>query len=96
MKSNYLLFLAALAMLGTACTGPRYASSTEYDDVYYSQADRTEALPSNQVADRPSQADRAPYRQQVDNYNDAYYDEDDFYYSRRLRRFSQANYGSWR
>ncbi|MEL6845215.1 MAG: hypothetical protein AAFP02_18575, partial [Bacteroidota bacterium] len=91
------LFLLSLMAFGlVACSGPRYASTTEYDDVYYSSSDQTEPVATARVEEAYESQER--YREPVDSYNDTYYAEDDFYYSRRLRRFNStaSNYGNWR
>ena len=49
MKRISLILTALAAVMFTACSGPRYASSTEYDDVYYSSSDQTEVA-STQTA----------------------------------------------
>lgn len=109
MKSVRLLSLVFVAAAVSACTGSRYTSSSEYDDVYFTSADKAEVevatnYEEDQYSDGPAvytspdrenrnyNSDR--YRQ-VDNYNDAYYQDDDFYYSRRLRRFGQTS-NAWR
>ena len=94
MKPIKFTLFAAFAMLVASCAGPRYASTTEYDDVYYSKSDKTEAV----VRESAQPADDYTYQRttRVDDYTDAYYDEDDFYFSRRLRRFNQPATGNWR
>ena len=101
MKSiQSLLLLATVGLLFSACTGPRYASSVEYDDAYFSRADIADPV----AVEKPRQQERAEeyassprtYRQPVDSYQDAYYDEDDFTFSRRMRRFNQSSAQSWR
>ncbi len=99
------LWLVVLLGIGlSACSSTRYASTTEIDDVYYSSSDETEPLQTTSYGDRDRQ-DNHSYdyssryserREPVDSYAEAYYDDDDFHYSRRLRRFDQANAGNWR
>ena len=96
MRSIHAILFVSAALLAASCTGPRYASTTEYDDVYYSKSDRSEAV----VKEKPlKQRDNYAYTPRrnapVDNYYDAYYDDDDFYFSRRIRRFNQAG-SNWR
>ncbi len=76
-----------------SCTSTQQVATSEYDDVYYSSSDYTERT----VPDRQSNASREGY-QDSRYYEDGYsrYDEDDFYYSRRLRRFSQTHNNAWR
>ncbi|MEZ4824676.1 MAG: hypothetical protein R3C61_00065 [Bacteroidia bacterium] len=110
MKPIKVLLLTFVAAAVSSCTGSKYASSSEYDDVYFTSADKVEVAVDDQdngysneqqsnVYSNPDQdnyvynADR--YRRPVDNYNDAYYQDDDFYYSRRVRRFSQSS-NAWR
>ncbi|MCB0856257.1 MAG: hypothetical protein KDD63_28755, partial [Bacteroidetes bacterium] len=103
MKSLSYFLLASAALAFTACTGPRYSSSTEYDDVYVTSADlqKTETSNVNYQSDQDNYRDSDRndnyaynpdrYRRQVDNYYDEYYQEDDFYFSRRMRRFGNTN-----
>ena len=109
MKSVRLLSLVFVAAAVSACTGSRYTSSSEYDDVYFTSADKAEVevvsdFQEDQYSDDPAvytnpDRDNRNYNsdryRQVDNYNDAYYQDDDFYYSRRLRRFGQSS-NAWR
>lgn len=90
----------------TSCTSTRHASQeAEYDDVYYSPStDAVEVVASR--TDDPTlnrqdedgnyvyNADR--FRRPVDSYYDEYYQDDDFYFSRRMRRFDQRGSASWR
>ncbi|TAE61125.1 MAG: hypothetical protein EAZ89_00915 [Bacteroidetes bacterium] len=108
MKWINLTGLAAGALLLASCTSSRYASVAEYDDVYYNATDRRaerEALVAEENAepqpeatydDRYSTPSASATREPVDNYRDYYYSDDDFSFSRRVRRFEQSNYGSWR
>jgi hypothetical protein len=90
------IILVALAAIGfVACSGPRYASSTEYDDVYYSRSDQT-TLPSAEAQDTYNDNTTRYQREPVESYNDTYYSDDDFYYSRRLRRFGTSSTSNWR
>lgn len=102
MNKALFLIAASGAMLLSSCTGSKYASTTEYDDVYYSKSDAPEVIvvesdPVNRAADNDRytyDADR--YRRPVDNYYDEYYADDDFYFSRRVRRFNNVGAASWR
>ncbi len=108
MKTATFLLVLTSTLAFTACTSSRYAASgSEYDDVYHSRNDAPVVLAS-EVAPEPLQptyqapdpdnytynADR--YRRPVDSYSDEYYDEDDFYFSRRVRRFNSRGDASWR
>lgn len=102
MRYFHIIILSALAMAFYSCSSPRYASTTEYDDVYYSSDDVTEPLARSTANNdyRENRGDnyyRNPeaYRENVNNYNEIY-DDDDFYFSRRVRRFNQTNRNSWR
>lgn len=93
----YLIVILGVAV--SACSTPRYASTTEYDDVYYSSSDQTEPLAVEESSDRsndPYDSDAYAERPPVDNYYDTYYDDDDFVFSRRLRRFHQPANRSFR
>lgn len=83
------LFATALSVMA-ACSSTRYTSSTEYDDVYYSSSDRT-AVNTPAYEDEGRDASESP-----SSYRDYYYEDDDFTFSRRVRRFNQASTGSWR
>ena len=108
MKTASFLLVLSGALAFSACTSSRYAASgSEYDDVYYSRNDAPVVLAS-EAATAPEQptyqapdqdnyvynADR--YRRPVDSYYDEYYDEDDFYFSRRVRRFDSRGAAAWR
>ncbi|MDX2284316.1 MAG: hypothetical protein NW241_09145 [Bacteroidia bacterium] len=103
MKRIYWTGFAAMALL-SACTGSRYTATAEYDDVYYSRSDRTEVeivAEEQPREEAPSQyysdyADANRYREPIDSYRDYYYEDDDFAFSRRLRRFHQPARTSWR
>ncbi|MEM7655277.1 MAG: hypothetical protein AAF399_04045 [Bacteroidota bacterium] len=103
MKSvTYVLLLIVGAAALSSCTGPRYAASAEYDDAYFTQADiaapvAVETSTSDRYEDRMDQQ-QSPrtYRQPVDSYQDAYYEDDDFTFSRRIRRFNNVGAASWR
>ena len=88
-----LLGCVGLLALG-ACTSTQQVATSEYDDVYYTSEDYTER--SSQVRQR-SYSDRDDYGDSR-YYEDGYraYDEDDFYISRRIRRFNQPNNNAWR
>ncbi|MEM9721341.1 MAG: hypothetical protein AAGA10_18905, partial [Bacteroidota bacterium] len=88
-----LMGLVGMLALG-ACTSTQQVATSEYDDVYYTSDDYTER--TSPVRER-SYAGRDDYGESR-YYEDGYraYDEDDFYYSRRLRRFNQPNFNSWR
>lgn len=92
-----VLMLAILGLGLGACTTPRYASTTEYDDVYYTSEDRTDPVAIAEPSRQPS-SNRYDYdeRRPVDSYYEEYYDDDDFVYSRRLRRFHQPMGNSFR
>ena len=91
-----LLLILALGLGLAACTGPRYASSTEYDDVYFSSSDETQPLAANDDRDDRRDPYRYGERRPVDSYHDSYYEDDDFVFSRRLRRFHQPASRSFR
>lgn len=88
MKIQALLLTLLAAVLLSACSNSRIVSSTEHDDVYYTSKDRTEL---NTYASDDSYGDS--YRQ---GRVDEYYEEDDFHFSRRMRRFDQGSRNSWR
>ena len=106
MKYLSLGVVALLGLTFSACTTARYASTTEYDDVYYTSEDRTEPVATTQRTQRSNQDDYryddyddrySERRADVDSYADYYYSDDDFHFSRRLRRFDQnAAAGNWR
>ncbi|GAB4428538.1 MAG: hypothetical protein OHK0039_47050 [Bacteroidia bacterium] len=107
MNKIRFTLLALLAGGMAACTGPRYTASTEYDDVYYTSADRPAPVvtaedndvPGDDRYDTYSDSYAQPqerYREPVDNYREYYYSDDDFAFSRRIRRFSQNSNASWR
>lgn len=104
MRSNIVVFLTTAALFASACTQVRYASDTEYDDVYFTRADKAQTSKvvyedegaETYVSDREDRNSR--YRtsgSNINSYRDEVYDEDDFYFSRRLRRFGTNN-SSWR
>ncbi|MEM7375467.1 MAG: hypothetical protein AAF587_43130 [Bacteroidota bacterium] len=93
----FVLLFATVAVSFTACTGPRYASSSEYDDVYFTKADIAAPVAvNNYQEDSYDQEPRTFQREPVDSYRDYYYGDDDFTFSRRVRRFNQSNRDSWR
>lgn len=103
MKSiSYLLLLVFGAAVFSSCTGPRYASMAEYDDAYFTQADiaapvAVQSSSEDRYQEEATQSSPRTYRQPVDNYQDAYYGDDDFTFSRRIRRFNNRNSAySWR
>lgn len=88
--------LAVTAIFMAACTSSRYASSTEYDDVYYTSADATtRPVAREEQRNRTTQAAPTYRPREVDNYQDYYYADDDFAFSRRLRRFNSPT-ANWR
>lgn len=93
MKYLNLMLVLVLAMLVSGCASTKYATS-EYDDVYYSKSDAAAYTAVNTTPTRSQQTTRPS----VSNYNDAYYADDDFYYSRRVRRFNSPTPGNsnWR
>ena len=103
MNKAFWVSAAAGLMLLTSCTSSRVASTAEYDDVYYSRNDAPEVITVAERVDRTPVRDNDNYaytpdryRQPVDNYYDSYYGDDDFFFSRRVRRFNNAGAGSWR
>lgn len=98
MKSIKLLVLAVVAASLAACTGQQYTASAEYDDVYYTKADQAAPVAyEDNVDDRAYSERRTVTREPVDSYRDHYYEDDDFTFSRRLRRFSTTSSASnWR
>ncbi|RMG70044.1 MAG: hypothetical protein D6722_09210 [Bacteroidetes bacterium] len=101
MKTTSLIWIALLGLGLSACTGPRYASTVEYDDVYYTRADHRVETVAEYSGEPTYETDRyddqtARYREPVDSYQDYYYGDDDFTFSRRIRRFNQSNGASWR
>ena len=96
--------LMGISLLAMSCTSTRYYTSSEYDDVYYTPDDQTNvdrpvvATNENQVNDNSSrQYDSAPVYSAPDrsggSYNDSYYEDDDFTFSRRIRRFNNTGTG---
>lgn len=102
MKSIKLIVLAVVATSLAACTGQQYTTSAEYDDVYYTSADQAEPVAvayEDEVDERDYSERRTVTREPVDSYRDHYYEDDDFTFSRRLRRFdtrANSNSNSWR
>ena len=93
MKLQAYFFSLVGMVVFASCTSTQQVATSEYDDVYYTSSDYTERT----VPDRQSSfADRNG--RDARYYEDGYraYDEDDFYYSRRLRRFDRANNNAWR
>lgn len=90
MKYLKLILVLVLAVLVSGCASTKYATS-EYDDVYYTKSDATAYTAVNQTTSQRQQTTRP----QVSNYNDAYYADDDFYFSRRIRRFNSPT-ANWR
>lgn len=99
MKPRISILLAMVAVLFAACSTPRMATSTEYDDIYYNSSDETASV-TYEDQDRQNTNEDSYYRENTANgyqsYSDADYDEDDFHYSRRLRRFGSNSSNSWR
>lgn len=98
MKIRYhILGLLVIGTVLSSCTTSQYVASTEYDDIYYSSKDRvTINEPEADVEQEYFEEDNYEYdRYRYDNPSE-FYDEDDFYYSRRLRRFNQNTGNSWR
>ena len=96
MKFKLLIALLGVSMLA-ACTSTRYATDAEYDDVYYTSKDRANEVDVRPDVSEPTYASRDDYEATRRGYTvDDYYNEDDFYFSRRMRRFNQPNYNSWR
>ena len=80
----FVLLFATVALSFTACTGPRYAASSEYDDVYFTKADIAAPVAVNNNDTDNYDYDRQPQRFQrepVDSYRDHYYADDDFTFS---------------
>ena len=104
MKPSIPILSMLALILFAACSSPRMATSTEYDDIYYSSSDRTTPAVSNadrqnvdrQNVNRQGNDVQTYTRDSYESYNDAYYAEDDFHYSRRLRRFHNNSSNSWR
>lgn len=100
MRTHQLIVLTLLAaILLSACRGVQY--TTEYDDVYFTSADRANEVvkPRTPTATNYDAYDNdAQYSDvnRIDSYNDAYYAEDDFAFSRRLRRFNTSGRSAWR
>jgi hypothetical protein len=92
MKYVPMLLIIALGVGLSACTTQRYASTTEYDDVYYTSSDQTQPMAVNEADGR--RGDNNTYR--VDRPVESYYEDDDFVFSRRLRRFDQPANQSFR
>jgi hypothetical protein len=90
MKLFNALLIGSIALLSVACSSTRYVSS-EYDDVYYTSEDDATYADNNSREDRTQERYSRP-----SNYNDAYYEEDDFYFSRRIRRFNTPGRVAWR
>ena len=101
MTIRYLMYFAGVSLLLSACTSTKYVSTSEYDDVYYSSSDKTTVVVREEQRNtqnrEPYTSDRT-YERNREIYEDPSlaYDEDDFYFSRRVRRFHQSNFGSWR
>ncbi|AIZ62844.1 hypothetical protein PK28_02570 [Hymenobacter sp. DG25B] len=111
MKKSLTTFLSALALVALgSCAGPA-ALTTESDGVYYSSKDQTTADPAlaavqanrdleNAPSDQSSTAtpeSRANQGQQREQYSDSYstYDDDEYTYMARIRRFHQPSYWSF-
>lgn len=90
-------------MLASACTSTRYYTSSEYDDVYYSSTDQSslDSPVANNNISEPGDGTSydgaptytSPERRGNRSYNDFYYADDDFFFSRRIRRFNNFNTG---
>ncbi len=104
MKSNnYLqLLLLLVAMAAVSCTTSREYASTEYDDVYYNSTDESNVRTNNQTTSNSQNGEpftnESSYERNRAIYQDpsVAYADDDFYFSRRIRRFDQPNFQSWR
>jgi len=102
MKNISVIGVLLLGLVLSACTSQRYGQSSEYDDVYYTRADQPEPEVVNTRTQRndpyASEQNISERRQRepVDSYYDTYYSNDDFFYSRRLRRFDSRQTNSWR
>lgn len=97
MKKN--LFIVWGSILLAACGTTRDLATSEYDDVYYTSKDRTEILDDAIASsDNEANTDRNSYNSAEYGTEEDYtgYGEDDFYFSRRIRRFEQSNDNSWR
>ncbi len=95
MKTYHFILVLSVAFLATACTSTRYASS-EYDDVYFSSKDQAETVAVAKDFDEDRNTRTSRYDRQTENYNQDYYQDDDFAFSRRIRRFNQPGINSWR
>lgn len=105
MYSRNIIWGAVLGLmiLASACTSTRYYTSSEYDDVYYNTSDdsgmdnpvvnngNTEAGNGNTYSGTPTYT--APDNRNNRSYNDYYYADDDFHFSRRIRRFNNIGTG---
>ncbi len=106
MKPKIVLLISCFAMLASACVNTRYSANAEYDDVYFTSADKAQApvvdaqdtktYTSNEDADNYQYRTRTSQGNNFNSYRDDVYDEDDFYFSRRLRRFGSSSSQSWR
>ncbi|ALD22052.1 hypothetical protein [Hymenobacter sp. DG25A] len=108
MKKSLTTFLSALALVALGSCAGTSALTTESDGVYYSSKDQTtvdpalaavqanrgaESVPSNESsATQDSRTDQG--REQ---YSDSYstYDDDEYTYMARIRRFHQPSYWSF-
>lgn len=102
-----MILLIAVLSVVSACTTARQYSSSEYDDVYYTSEDETVVqareeqdyrINNSSANNREPYTNESSYERNREIYNDPSlaYADDDFVYSRRLRRFDQPNYQSWR
>ncbi len=90
-RMRWIAVFGVIAIFFSACSTTSNLATSEYDDIYYSSSDVTNESPSRDISQR-SYDERDDY--EASRYGT--YDEDDFYYSRRIRRFNQPNYNAWR
>jgi len=94
MRWGLLLVVASLVAGG--CATSRDVTTSEYDDVYFSSSDYIKETPISESAGRATMDERDLYEASRNGDLVDIYDEDDFHYSRRLRRFNQPHSNSWR
>ncbi len=94
-KISWLALWGMIAVVFASCSSTRDVATSEYDDIYYSSSDYTEDASTVATTRNSNNNYSRQYDYEASRYGDIY-DEDDFYYSRRLRRFNQPNYNSWR
>jgi len=95
MKFQVLFSGVVALLLAGACTSTQPVASSEYDDVYFTSSDYEERSSPARQRDYADREDYQESRYYEDGYRDMY-DEDDFYFSRRIRRFNQPNFNAWR